>query len=325
MSSGDFDYLFKIIVLGDGGVGKTALTTRFATGVFKEQYKMTIGVDFSIKTINVNGRNVKLQIWDTGGQERFAYIRPLYYRGASGAIFAFDITNRKSFENLEKIWFNEVFSNCGNEIPWILVGNKADLTDREVSREEAEAFAAQRGVKYIESSAKSGQSVDEVFYELTKLLIAEREGTGMPTTPAAAKATTQTAQAAQAAQSAQIAAGTTAVAQQTFNQQEYFRALENYKKLSNVALSKLQTGDAYEAKNLFKQAYEYAKKANFEDGMTWLQEQIAYCDRLIEQAKQQQQKTMYPMICRYCNVQYKVPKKARYRCPRCGTELEKLY
>ncbi len=321
MTNGDFDYLFKIIVIGSGGVGKTALTTRFAQGIFRDQYKMTIGVDFSIKTIEINGKKVKLQIWDTGGQERFAYIRPLYYKGASGAIFAFDITNRKSFESLSNTWFNEVFTNCGSNIPWVLVGNKADLPDREVSVEEAREFAAQRGVSYIESSAKSGQSVNEVFYALTKLLIGEREDIGMPTISSTASTATQTqTQVSQANQQ-----GETVEAQESFDQQAYLKALENYKKLSNVALSRLQSGDHHEALNLFKQAYEYASKVKFEDGMTWLQEQIDYCNKLIEQARQQQEKKSYPMICRYCNVQYKVPKPARYRCPKCGTELEKLY
>ncbi|MHA1270775.1 MAG: GTP-binding protein [Candidatus Helarchaeota archaeon] len=323
MSDQDFDYLFKIIILGDGGVGKTALTTRFAQGIFRENYKMTIGVDFSIKTIEVNGKRVKLQIWDTGGQERFSYIRPLYYKGSAGAIFAFDITNRKSFENLENTWFNEVFSNCGSDLPWVLVGNKCDLPDREVSLDEAKSFALQRGVTYLESSAKSGQSVNDVFYELTKLLISEREDIGMPTvsgitTEAAVQTkSTQTTQTTQEKQSA--------VAESSFDQQAYLKNLENYKKLSNVALSKLQSGDHHEALNLFKQAYEYARRVNFEDGMTWIQDQISYCNKLIEQAKQQKEKKSFPMICKYCNVQYKVPKPARYRCPKCGTELEKLY
>ncbi|MBD3230099.1 MAG: GTP-binding protein [Candidatus Lokiarchaeota archaeon] len=328
----DFDYLFKVIVIGDGGVGKTALTTRFSQGIFRDQYKMTIGVDFSIKTIDVNGKSVKLQIWDTGGQERFAYIRPLYYKGAAGSLFVFDLTNRKSFDNLNQTWFDEVFSNCGNDLPWILVGNKADLTDREVSREEAEAFANKYNVKYIESSAKSGKSVNESFFQLTRLLIEDREGTGMPTTKEAMaqtqQATTQTTEATQAAQNTQ---STTAdqeqqaeAATQEVDQQAYLKNLENYKKLSNVALSRLQAGDTHEARNLFKQAYEYAKRVNFEDGMTWLQDQISYCIKLIEQAKKQEKKKSYHMICNYCEKKYSVPKKARYRCPKCGTELEPL-
>ncbi len=157
------------------------------------------------------------------------------------------------------------------------------------------------------------------------MLISEREGVGMPTrrvaTPAASSASSSVgrAQVVQSSSQAEIAA------EETFDQQAYLRALENYKKLSNVALAKLQAGDPHEAANLFKQAYDYASKVKFEDGMTWLQEQISYCNKLIEQAKQQKEKKSYPMICRYCNVQYKVPKPARYRCPKCGTELEKLY
>ena len=121
----EYDYLFKVIVVGDGAVGKTAITIRFAEGRFEEHYKMTIGVDFAIKLIQVAGYKVKLQVWDTGGQERFSYIRPLYYKGAMAALAIFDLTNRESYDNLPK-WFQEVADNCG-AIPLMLVGNKVDL------------------------------------------------------------------------------------------------------------------------------------------------------------------------------------------------------
>ncbi len=96
----EYDYLFKVIVLGDGGAGKTALTVRFAQGYFQESYKMTVGVDFSVKLIQVGDKRTKLQVWDTGGQERFSFVRPLYYKGAMGALLVFDVSNRESFDHL---------------------------------------------------------------------------------------------------------------------------------------------------------------------------------------------------------------------------------
>ena len=109
--SEDYNYLFKNIVVGDGGCGKTAIATRFSQGYFLEQYKLTIGVEFFVKTITIkDGIKVKLQIWDTGGQERFQYVRPLYYRGAMGAILLFDLTNRESFDHIPR-WMEEVKKN----------------------------------------------------------------------------------------------------------------------------------------------------------------------------------------------------------------------
>jgi len=167
--SGEYDYLFKIIVTGDGGVGKTAITVRFSQGKFDSNYKMTIGVDFAIKMLEIDNRKVKLQIWDTGGQERFSYIRPLYYKGAMGNILIFDLTNRSSYDHLDR-WYGEVLQNCG-EIPSILVGNKSDLPDRAVSTNEAQTWASSHGMIYYECSAKTGEKVGDIFAELTRVLI----------------------------------------------------------------------------------------------------------------------------------------------------------
>ncbi|MFX1520306.1 MAG: GTP-binding protein [Promethearchaeota archaeon] len=158
-----FDFLFKCIVVGDGAVGKTAATVRYATGTFADSYKMTIGVDFRVKIITLEGKRIKIQIWDTGGQERFANVRPLYYRGASGAIVMFDITSRDSFLGLPK-WFDEVVKYCGR-VPWILVGNKLDLENqyRRVYSDEGESFARQMNAEYYECSAKDGQNIETIF------------------------------------------------------------------------------------------------------------------------------------------------------------------
>ncbi|MFX0154507.1 MAG: GTP-binding protein [Candidatus Hodarchaeota archaeon] len=176
----EYDYLFKSIVVGDGGVGKTALTLRFSKGFFTEDYKMTIGVDFHVKTINIDSVEglirAKLQIWDTGGQERFSSIRPMYYRGSLGALLIFDLTNSASFEHLPQ-WIEEVRVNVKTEIPLLLVGNKSDLVElRAVSLEEINTFTSNFNLYYMETSAKTGEGVGDCFYILACLMI----GSGVP-------------------------------------------------------------------------------------------------------------------------------------------------
>ncbi len=168
----NYDYLFKCVAVGDGGCGKTAIVVRFSQGFFQENYKLTIGVEFAVKTIHIKNHNVKLQIWDTGGQERFQYVRPLYYKGSMGCIILFDLTNRESFEHIPK-WMEEVKKESGS-IPMLLVGNKKDLIDeRVISREEAEEIAKDLNMIYVESSAKSGDGVGDVFGVLALLMIGE--------------------------------------------------------------------------------------------------------------------------------------------------------
>ncbi len=176
----EYDYLFKSIVVGDGGVGKTALTLRFSKGFFTEDYKMTIGVDFHVKTIAIDSVEglirAKLQIWDTGGQERFTSIRPMYYRGSLGALLIFDLTNSASFERLPQ-WIEEVRANVKTEIPLLLIGNKSDLVDqRAVSLEEINSFTNDFNLYYMETSAKTGVGVGDCFYILACLMI----GSGVP-------------------------------------------------------------------------------------------------------------------------------------------------
>jgi small GTP-binding protein len=171
----EYDFLFKSIVVGDGGVGKTALTLRFSKGFFTEDYKMTIGVDFHVKTIELETEegpiSCKLQLWDTGGQERFSSIRPMYYRGSLGAVLVFDLTNYASFEHLPQ-WIEEVRANIKNEIPLLLVGNKSDLIDqRTISIKEINQFTKDFNLYYMETSAKTGDGVGDCFYILACLMI----------------------------------------------------------------------------------------------------------------------------------------------------------
>ncbi|MFW9782863.1 MAG: Rab family GTPase [Candidatus Heimdallarchaeota archaeon] len=176
----NYDYLFKTIAIGDGGVGKTALTVRFSTGLFAEDYKMTIGVDFHVKTLPIETTEgtfkCKLQLWDTGGQERFNAIRPVYYRGSSGGVLVFDLTNYLSFKHLPR-WIEEVRTNTTSNIPLLLVGNKSDLSElRTVSIREINEFTKDSNLYYMETSAKTGEGVGDCFYIMACLMI----GAGVP-------------------------------------------------------------------------------------------------------------------------------------------------
>jgi small GTP-binding protein len=165
------DYLFKTIVVGDGAVGKTTLTKKFVTGNFQSKYKLTIGVDLSIKILKIKQGIVKLQIWDTGGQERFQYVSPVYYRGALGALCCYDITKRPTFENVPK-WFSTVERYCGN-IPIVLVATKKDLEDlRVVKKEDGDSFAREKGIHFFETSSKSGFNLKKPFLALAKQIVA---------------------------------------------------------------------------------------------------------------------------------------------------------
>ncbi len=243
----EFDYLLKLIVVGDGGVGKTAISVRFAEGVFQDDYKMTIGVDFSIKTINVpiNGeiRRVKLQIWDTGGQEQFSYIRPLYYKGAVGGVVVFDLTDRKSFENLDR-WFTEVADNCLS-IPLVLVGNKADLFDRKIDPVEVETITKKLNIDYLESSARSGQSINSIFETLSRTIISIEEGLIRPK-------------------------------EYDEKARKYKEFIEIYMTLAEQAYFKMNNYNYNEALPLLKKAYHYAKEIKYQEGKQWVEEQTQY-------------------------------------------------
>jgi Ras-related protein Rab-1A len=122
----EYDYLVKLVIIGDSGVGKSSLLLRFSDDQFVENYMATIGVDFRFKTLNIDGRRVKFQIWDTAGQERFRTITSAYYKGCHGIVMVYDITNRSSLENLKSFWLNEVESYADQSIELGLIGNKID-------------------------------------------------------------------------------------------------------------------------------------------------------------------------------------------------------
>ena len=158
-------FIFKVPVAGDGAVGKTSLIVRYTQGTFTDTYKMTIGTSFAVKTVDLDQVMVKLQIWDLAGQPHFGGVRPLFYQGSTGVIYVFSVIDRASFDHLAG-WLEEAQKNAGN-VPGILIGNKTDLPDqRVVSREEAESFAAQMGLRYIETSAKMDENVGDAFRQV---------------------------------------------------------------------------------------------------------------------------------------------------------------
>ncbi|KAI8855248.1 ras family-domain-containing protein [Chytridium lagenaria] len=162
MSGSQYEFLFKYISVGDSGVGKSCLLLRFTNGEFLPT-ETTIGIEFGSQIVTVKGRRVKLQIWDTAGQESFRSISRAYYRGAIGCILVYDMTRRDTFSHLVS-WLEDVKQHGNEEIKTTLIANKADLSARrQVSREEGEEFARKHGLIYFEASAKTGQSVEEAF------------------------------------------------------------------------------------------------------------------------------------------------------------------
>jgi Ras-related protein Rab-2A len=177
--SSSYDYLFKIVVLGEGAVGKTAIVTRFSHGFFRTDYKTTIGSQFAVKNVDIKRLEkqdvtVKLQIWDVAGQSRFQILRPMYYRGSSGGLLVFDVTRRRTFIVLEE-WLDELFKAINKKIPLILVANKTDLPDRVVETSEGREFADRHEMPYLESSAKTGEGIVDIFQELAEKLVTNRE------------------------------------------------------------------------------------------------------------------------------------------------------
>jgi len=167
-SKPQFDHLFKVVLVGDSGVGKSNLLGRYTRNVFSEDTKSTIGVEFATRILEMeDGKKVKVQIWDTAGQERYRAITNAYYRGALGAVMVYDCTKTSTFENISR-WHKELEDHANREIQMVLVGNKADLASdhREVSTEHVESLAKELNVDLFEASAKSGHNVDEAFHNL---------------------------------------------------------------------------------------------------------------------------------------------------------------
>ena len=194
MSSSNFHAMRKILLIGDSGVGKSCLLVRFVDDTFSPSFITTIGIDFKIKTIDINGKKIKLQLWDTAGQERFRTITTAYYRGADGVVLVYDVQDEKTFADARDVWYNTIMENALPECQLILVGNKADVDSnktsgdagddneesntegRAVSYEEGESLAKSLGMAFVEASAKTNKNVDEVFFTLVKMIEEKLEG-----------------------------------------------------------------------------------------------------------------------------------------------------
>lgn len=293
MSKDKYDYLLKCIVVGDAAVGKTALAVRFSEGIFRDDYKVTIGVDFSIKMMNVYGSRVKLQIWDTGGQEQFSYIRPLYYTGASCGFIVFDKTKRQSFNNIEK-WIKEVFENRG-KIPLILLGNKEDLPNHTVSTEEGQKIANKLDLIYYDTSAKSGKSVDLVFKTLVRMVLDPKFLDKLKEAQASLEQP----------------------------QEIYDGSYEKYNQFANRASACFQAGNKLESLFSLEKALHWAEVAKYEEGVRWAQAQINYITKLLNEDKPVEKKDII-FICDNCNIYFQVKKDGIFTCPKCFRILKKM-
>ena len=175
MSSHKYDYLFKILIIGESSVGKASLLLRFTEDSFTTTFLTTIGIDFKIKIINLENKLIKLQIWDTAGQERFRTITKTYYKGAHGIILTYDVTDQDSFKNIRN-WIKQIEANAQGNVKRVLVGNKCDKPDRVVTEEEGKKLADDYSMSFFETSAKTNKNVTEVFYHLTKEILKANEG-----------------------------------------------------------------------------------------------------------------------------------------------------
>lgn len=166
-SGAEFDYLFKLLMIGDSGVGKSSLLLSFTSDTF-EELSPTIGVDFKVKHVTIGGKKLKLAIWDTAGQERFRTLTSSYYRGAQGIIMVYDVTRRDTFTDLSDIWAKEIdLYSTNQDCIKMLVGNKVDKEqDRVVTKKEGMDFAREYGCLFIECSAKTRVNVEQCFEEL---------------------------------------------------------------------------------------------------------------------------------------------------------------
>ena len=167
----DYDFIFKVLLLGNSDVGKSSLLIRYVDQTWTEAFVPTIGVDFKVKTLEIENKKVKMQIWDTAGQERFRNVISSYFRGSHGLFLIYDITNKESFKNLEN-WLIEIEKNASENVLKVLIGNKNDLEEeRQISYDEGKMFADRNGLEFIETSAKTNNNVTQAFEILGKLMM----------------------------------------------------------------------------------------------------------------------------------------------------------
>ena len=178
------DYVFKVIIVGEAGVGKSCLLRRYADQSFTDNYINTIGVDFKVRTVDIMGKIVKLNIWDSAGQERFRTIVNTYYRGAHGICVVYDITDTDSFEKVGE-WLKDVSELAEPSAKKLIIGSKLDLEGkRQVLLQEVQSYADNLNIPFIETSSKSGHNVQQAFMQMTKMLLEDVGGDEMLETDA---------------------------------------------------------------------------------------------------------------------------------------------
>jgi Ras-related protein Rab-8A len=178
-----YDHLVKLLLIGDSGVGKSCILLRYCDNEFTTSFITTIGIDFKVKTVTVGDKRLKLQIWDTAGQERFKTICTAYYRGAQGIFLTFDVSDRKSFENV-KNWGRQIKDNAQENVVRVLLANKADIPKDEwaISEEEGKQLAASLGdISIVETSAKEGVGVEEAFKIMAQKILEQLEADAVNT------------------------------------------------------------------------------------------------------------------------------------------------
>jgi Ras-related protein Rab-10 len=181
MAKKTYDLLFKLLLIGDSGVGKTCLLFRFSDDAFNTTFISTIGIDFKIKTVELGGKKIKLQIWDTAGQERFHTITTSYYRGAMGIILVYDITSSKTFENISK-WLRNIDEHANSDVEKMILGNKCDMEDkRQVPKEKGDEIALQHHIPFLETSAKNNVNVEKAFLDLAQAILNKAPGKDLNT------------------------------------------------------------------------------------------------------------------------------------------------
>jgi len=177
-----YDMLIKLLLIGDSGVGKSCLLCRYSDDVFNSNFITTIGIDFKIRTIELDGAKIKLQIWDTAGQERFRTITQAYYRGAMGILLVYDVTDDKSFNNI-RTWMRNIEQHANEQVVKILLGNKCDMPDKKmVTWEQGNDLAKEYGIEFFETSAKTNVKVEEAFTAIARAIKNRKPQT--PQTPA---------------------------------------------------------------------------------------------------------------------------------------------
>merc|ERR1712159_618879 len=179
-----YDMLIKLLLIGDSGVGKSCLLCRYSDDVFNSNFITTIGIDFKIRTIELDGAKIKLQIWDTAGQERFRTITQAYYRGAMGILLVYDVTDDKSFNNV-RTWMRNIEQHSNDNVVKILVGNKCDAEGkRMVTWQQGHDLAKEYGLEYFETSAKANINVEDAFTSVARAVKDQTPGTPPKPKPA---------------------------------------------------------------------------------------------------------------------------------------------